>query len=332
MSSVASPGPFTSLKNDLFDAVGDATSDVFLCSPFVTNGIATSLATRASGQPQVNWRLLTRLDAASVARKVLGLQGLRALLAAGVEIRSHCNLHAKAYLVDGTLGYVGSANLTYPGLGGYDAGQNLELSVRLLVEQCAEASELLETWWQTANPVTAEALEECQAAADTMATVFVPRTSAGAEMAATAAQLLTEADTCKVWVKAIYQDGPGVEWDGESFITSSKRGRPSFVIHDLMIIYVKDAKCCNAVVEVTGDTFVNDEWQLSLGIPADRIERWPFVTPVRARLTVPLADGVSLGHFGVSGRALQGGHRRLGTDDFAAALAGLTASSVQAGS
>ena len=67
-------------------------------------------------------------------------------------------------LVDGTAGWVGSANLTASGLGG-GVRPNMEMSVPLTAAQVAQAAAIVGAWWSAAAPVTAADLAECEARA-----------------------------------------------------------------------------------------------------------------------------------------------------------------------
>lgn len=327
MAPAAAPDDLvTLLHTPLAAAVRRTKSRVDLCSPYLGAGTAVWLAA-AARRSKADWTLLTVLDPVAAAYGSLSLDGLRGLLKEGVAVRHAAGLHAKVFLVDDAAGWAGSANLTAPGLG-EALRPNLELTVALSPGQVAQASRVLRGWRAAAKQVTPAMLDECQAKA-----ALVPvRTSAppgrrGSGRAAAGNKILEDALDAGVWVKAVYQDAARADegWGPGSFVTSSKRGRPSFAVHDLLLVYAKGAKICNAVLEVDAAAYIDRDEQLDLGIPPADADRWPWITHVTARLHVPSADGVQLEELGLTGQSLQGGHCRMPTGGLAAAVRRMTA-------
>ncbi len=329
MASTGPPteGVLTRLHAPLAEAVASARAHVDLCSPFLGAGIAHWLA-RTCTTSAADWTLLTVLDPIAAAYGSLSLGGLRALAGAGVSVRHADGLHAKVFMVDRARGWVGSANLTAAGLGD-SARPNLELTVALSAGQIARTAKVLASWWSAGTPITGDILDECEAKAALVPT----RTSTPPGKGRTAAQrsaagdkVLQDALHANVWIKAVYQDAAraGAAWGPGSFVTSSKRGRPSFTDGDLLLVYVKEAKTCNAVLEVHGDTYINRSEQIAAAVPAVSADRWPWITPVKRRLHVPSSRGIALEQLGLTGRSLQGGHCRMPTGGLATAVRYMT--------
>jgi hypothetical protein len=281
------------------------------------------------------WRVVTKLDASSVAHGSLSTQGLRQLLDAGVKLRSLSNLHAKVFLSDQDFGLVGSANLTDPGLGGSGGKANIELGVLLDADQQRAATKCFDSWWDSASTITEadiKAIEEAakKLPASVSAMVAEPESAGDAmQLVERANQLLAEAGGVKVWIKAVYggEAAADLQWEDGSWFSSSKRGRPTFAVGDLVVIYSKGAQRCNAVLEVTTEARHDPDFVVSDGRPQEEGDRWPWVNEVTPRLQVPISAGVPLSQLGFTGQSLQGGHKRLGLSEFAAAVRYLAAAS-----
>jgi hypothetical protein len=136
--------------NSLHSLVASARESLWVSSPFVTSEGARVLSSCA-----VPVRLLTKATAANLASKALDAEALLALLAAGAEIRSIPNLHAKVYLVDTTSGAVTSSNLTGPGL-----FRNVEVGIRFQSEPAFSESlrALFERLWSRAGIVSSDGI------------------------------------------------------------------------------------------------------------------------------------------------------------------------------
>ena len=324
MTSSTPNGVVTLLHGPLSAALAAASGTVTLASPYLGAGTARELAALAAASP-ASWSLLTVLDPVAAAYGSLSVDGLRELAGATVNIRHAPGLHAKVSLVDGTAGWVGSANLTASGLGG-SVRPNMEMSVPLTAAQVAEAAAVVGAWWSAAAPVTAADLDECEARARLVPVRTSPPPGGGGG-AGPADGVLDDALDAGVWVKAVYQDAARADagWGTGSFVTSSKRGRPSFADGDLLVVYAKQAKVCNAVLEAVGLAYVDRAKQLAAGIPGDDADRWPWITDVDERLHVPAANGIPLADLGLTGRSLQGGHCRMPVGGLAAAVRHMTA-------
>ena len=310
--------------DELSHLLRSATHRVRLASPFITYPVAKEVAAiaRHSG---ARWTLLTALTPASVANGFLSTAGLKALIEAGVDVRSSKHLHAKAYLAD-RRGLLGSANLTRTGLG-LVPSSNLELMVDLSAEQLASAAHSLDAWWRVASRVGPGELAAAKAAARRLPVTVAPPVieDPEADDALAVGALLAEAREVGLWVKAVYGDDDSGGWEDGALIASSKKGRPKFAIGDLALIYLRDHGVCNAVVEITSDPW-NEPGELAeRQIPPAEAARWPWANDVRGRLWVPMAAGVAPDDFGIDRRGLQNGHVRIDLAEFAAAVRSLSA-------
>lgn len=324
------PAPST-LVTQAWDALAAATTaaakDVRLASPFLGPGVIAQLSNsaRTSG---ARWRVLTRLDAVSVAHGSRSTRGLRQLIAAGVELRSLANLHAKVLLADPDYCLVGSANLTDAGTGRTAGRANAELGVRLDATQRQDAMLHFDVWWQMASLISDADIAAVEAVARTLpasvSSLLVEHDSGDEELALVdrANALRSEARSVTLWLKALYRDEAAADlpWADDTWFSSSRRGRPHFAVGDLVLVYAKGARRCNAVVEVTSVARYDPAFIVSAGPPPEDADRWPWVNDVRTRLQVPISAGVPLSGLGITGQALQGGHKRLGLDEFAHAL------------
>lgn len=266
--------------------------------------------------------MLTHLNARAAAHGSLHLDGLEDLLTSGVQIRTLPRLHAKLYLVDDAVGFVGSANLTTSGLGG-DEGHNRELTIALSAEPRAAAVLQFDTWWNQGTDVTKATLRACARKAAKVRVTFTGEpTDADPGEVATADELLREAENVQVWIKAVYRDTTTADnpWSASPWFGSPDAGRPGFKPGDLVLLYAKGAKRCNAVLEVAADSRRDPDFAMAQGVPAEAAARWPWVTPITARLQVPVARGVPLERLGVTGQSLQPGHRRMPVGGLALAL------------
>lgn len=312
----------TALRRPLYEAVSDASTGVALCSPFIGPGVAARLESAAS-HGTADWRLLTYVNARAAAYGSLSLDGLERLLAKGVSIRSLPGLHAKLFLIDDSIGFVGSANLTTSGLGG-DERHNRELSVALNQRQQLAALKQFELWWGLGADVDTTTLRECRREARKVHVSLAGETpSVGNEdLLEVANDLLRVSESVQTWIKAVYRDAQTADapWSTSPWVGSPDAGRPGFAVGDLLLIYAKAAQRCNAVLQVVGVSRRDPDFALAHGISAEHAARWPWITPIEVRMQVPVASGVPLARLGVTGQSLQSGHRRMPVGGLAVAL------------
>lgn len=293
----------------LLDAARSASNRVLLTSPFLSIRVARQLAEIAESST-ASWSLLTRLDAAAAAGGYLSIDGLRALIDAGVSVRHTARLHAKVYLVDDDFALIGSANLTGPGLGSV-VNPNMEMSVRLDSASIAPASTQVKQWWEGSVAVSRKDLDDLDRRARelprTIAVTLTPELGqSGAELAELA-DLMSDARQTNLWVKAQYGQPNYDQWRSEFWFSSAAHRRPSFAPGDLVLIYSKDVHACYAIVEVIDEPRNDPRYIVERGgRPEEEATRWPWVNRTQPRL-VPTTDRVvKPADLGFTGQGLQG--------------------------
>lgn len=199
---------------------------------------------------------------------------------------------------------------------------NLELGVTLGPDQREAAAAIVAAWWDAASPVDEATLKRAEEAARALPKIIysiddLPPTAGSKSEIAT--RLLVEARDRDLWVKAVYDDGADPHWPKRAWISSSKRGRPSFEPGDLVLIYARGLHRCNAIVEVTSTSRFDPDFVESEGYPRENAERWPWVNDVTGLLAVDPPEAVPPAIVGFSAQGLQGGHKRLDLAQFAAA-------------
>lgn len=303
------------------EMLATAKDEVRLSSPYLSLPVAQKLAALASSS-SASWSFPTALDPFAIANGYLSVQGLAALLDAGVMVRTAESLHAKVYLAD-DVGVVGSANLTMSGLGA-GVNSNLELSVGLRATQVAAAKQVFLQWWRGARVVDHQSLKLAKAAAGDVLGVVPPKSASGGdddEMTRKAVALLGEARRVNLWVKAHYGDDAAHDWFAEhSWIASSRGKRPSFKVGDLVLIYAGDLHACYAIVQITSEARYDPGALRDGGYSHEDSRRWSWVNTVEGRLQVGALAAVSPSDLGFTGRGLRNGHRRIDLTEFAAAV------------
>lgn len=298
----------TDLHRVLVDRLAAAESRVTLCSPFIGAEPAGHIAA-AAGNARADWRLLTVLNARNAAYGSLSLDGLRAMADAGVDIRHLSRLHAKVFLADDGVGYLGSANLTRAGLGLGDA-PNYEMSAEMTPEQRVAAAAVLAGWWEMAVPVTADMIEKCRAEAARVPVLpdeLPDGDSMPVDRAEIAASLSAECGRARAFVKALYEP-LGTSDGGDTWFQSVHRWTPSFEVGDFVALYERAHGCCTTVVQVSGDSRRDPQFIVDQGHSPESAGHWPWVTPVRLRLRVSPSSGVPLSLLGRNAAGLQRGH------------------------
>src|SRR4051794_6267751 len=135
-------------------ALRGARESVSIASPFLSHEVAAYLVRAADeGAPAVR-RMVTALNPRAVEGGYLDPDGIEEFVAAGFELRSLKNLHAKVLITDSLWGLIGSGNLTGAG----SNGGNAELGIILTPEQAKEAQKLFNRWWNDAKRLDLEYL------------------------------------------------------------------------------------------------------------------------------------------------------------------------------
>jgi hypothetical protein len=103
----------------LFGAIADAKDEVLIVSPYIKFGIATKVR-GASSRPDIRFRTITRFKEGDFAAGASDIDAVWSLShiggGLGYEARFNNILHAKIYIIDSTLAFIGSSNLTFSGL------------------------------------------------------------------------------------------------------------------------------------------------------------------------------------------------------------------------
>ncbi|WP_168217853.1 phospholipase D-like domain-containing protein [Occultella kanbiaonis] len=298
-------------------AVGAARESVLLASPYLGGRVAGDLAVIAKSSA-ASWRLLTDLSPIAIAYGSLNTEGLLALLRSGVKVRSLRRLHAKVTLCDGGFGLIGSANLTSPGLG-VASPSNFEIGVLLSADQRTSARTVFDTWWDDAVGVDQRAIKDAEAAARLLPKPVRERTRGRASKTGSvlANTLMAEARDRGLWVKAVDHSEP---WKRGFWFSNSSRGQPRFRVGDLVLMYAKDLRACNAIVEVLEESRNDPPYMERSGASSYEAHRWPWVSNVKPRLNIPEAEAIPLAELGATPKALQNGYKRLDLAQFTAAL------------
>ena len=144
----------------LEDVISSATSELLLCSPYFS--AAGIERVQAAVDSRVSITFATRLSpsdwvsGASSPNDLLRFYDHFQSAASGIVLYIHQSLHAKAYIADRRLGFLGSANLTDGGF-----RHNFELSVSLTETQCSQVvSIVLQELNERARILSADKLRE----------------------------------------------------------------------------------------------------------------------------------------------------------------------------
>lgn len=309
----------------LWDAMSHVDGDVVLTSPYLSYDICQEVASAATDSSR-SWRLVTTLDASAVAGGYLSIQGLKALLGAGVDVVHTDRLHAKCFVI-GSRAMLGSANLTGAGLGNR-ADPNHELGVELDPAQTRQALEVIGGW--PSQEVTLSDLYRLENAAKDLTKVSLQRPGEPLDSSSAlhlAERLLMDARDPQrtLWLKLEYGAPKLSGWSGTSYFASSGKGRPRFRPGDLVFVCAKETYDCYAVVEVTEEAeFQPDDYANAVAIDRpDDLDRWPWVNRTVSRLVPAELPELKLDELRPKGQGLRNGHVRLTFDQFTAGVRAL---------
>ena len=124
-----------------------AKHELVIVSPWIQHA-ALSYILPPSRARRLTLRVLTVGDLEDFITGSSSLEALEYLAGMGAEVRLAANLHAKAYVADGTRAVITSANLTRPGLH-TNAEIGIVLEGPMLVKQVQEA---IQEWFEKARP------------------------------------------------------------------------------------------------------------------------------------------------------------------------------------
>lgn len=288
-------------RDDLIESVRRARRRAWLTSPFLSRSVAELVASAAEFSPARDLRLITALGADAVKRGVLSVAGLELLRAAGFELRSIPNLHAKATVIDDDWGLAGSGNLTASGLGA-KAGGNVELGVVLTRPQVAAATRHFKDWWESAEPILDADLVHYgrwtpkrgspQAAGREPGQVHgkpIP-IGDGRELSRLRAERSPRDPDRRYWLKMLYYDERDLDrwWEEMTWVSDVHRRRksdnepllrPTYKKRDLLVLYLVGA-ACPAIAEVKKEPEFNPRRVARESSRSDA-KRWGWLTEVR---------------------------------------------------
>lgn len=330
-------------RDDVIESVRRARQRTWLTSPFLSASIAELIADAATFSGASDLRLITALGDDAVRRGVLSVKGLEVLHAAGFELRSVPNLHAKAAVVDEDWGLAGSGNLTVSGLGA-QANGNVELGVVLDRKQVSSAARHFKNWWKSATPIRGKDLARYRRWEPRQATKGQSGRNHGSvhgspiplppgrELERFEAENYPRRSDRGYWLKMLYYDERDLDrwWEEMTWVSDVHRRRksddepllcPSYQAGDLLVLYLV-GQGCPAIAEVkTEPKFDPDRVQRQANRSDAR--RWGWLTEVRIvhRHKTGLDDAPTLQDLGISpGSVRQHGHIRISAEAYARAL------------
>ncbi len=287
---------------------------VSIAAPFLSLPVA-QLMVRATrfGSPSER-RFLTALTEPAIDGGYLDPWAIEVFLGE-FEVRSLLNLHAKAVLVDGEWGLIGSGNLTEAG----SNGGNAELGVVLSAGQAADASDIFEKWWKTAEEIDPDYVKHLRnrIRGRPPARDRRKRGQGGffPEEPGHALDLYrSDPRRSGYWLKIMHHTAERAKsstWKRTRWVTDvhadspkSSQRKPNYAVGDLLVIYLarrngssESRRACPAILRVTGAPRPNTE-PLAERADSDE-ERWAWKTPVEYVAATPLKTAPTLEDIGV---------------------------------
>lgn len=104
------------LEGHLFDALSKGEKRIILISPYIGFEMASRLLAYKNNNDQVSIKIITTFNRQNFIDGASSLNGLKILVAMGVEVYALKGLHTKMYLIDDVYCLTGSANFTSNGL------------------------------------------------------------------------------------------------------------------------------------------------------------------------------------------------------------------------
>lgn len=335
-------------RDDLIESIRRARRRAWLTSPFLSNAIAKLIAEAAKFSGARDLRFITALGADPVRRGVLSLGGLKTLHAAGFELRSVPNLHAKTALIDDGWGLAGSGNLTISGLGTQNGG-NVELGVVLSRAQISAAARHFRRWWNSAEPILEDDLADYgrwtpqRGSGQTSAKDRDPvhgtpiLASAGRELSRLRAERKSQKSDRGYWLKMLYYDERNLDrwWEEMTWVSDVHRLRkgdgepllrPSYRVGDLLVLYLV-GQACPAIAEVKRRP-VFDPARVERDSNRSDANRWGWLTEVRVihKTAEGLEGAPDLDWLQVNPSSVrQHGHIQISRDVYARALKAINA-------
>lgn len=104
------------LEKYLFDVLSEGKKTIVLISPYIGFEMASKLLAYKNKHDGLSIKIITTFNRQSFIESASSLNGLKILVAKGVEVYALKGLHTKMYLIDDTYCLTGSANFTSNGL------------------------------------------------------------------------------------------------------------------------------------------------------------------------------------------------------------------------
>jgi hypothetical protein len=323
----------TSLK-DMAIACRQAESSVDLATPFLSADVAAFLTRACDASQAKQRRFLTASNTAAIEGGYLDSDGVAEFAAAGFEIRSVRNLHAKILLTDDRWGLVGSGNLTVAGAN----GGNAELGVALNATQTLAAREQhFERWWVAGEPIDLQWMRAIERRRKRSPQRRRREGRGGlfeGEEGVDLRSFRRERNGSGYWLKILYSTQARMTarhwrrrmWVSDRHTERSNGGvplrRPSYKVGDHLVIYVTrgERQACPAVVRVAEEP-VFDPALVAREVSAADAQKWSWVTWVEPVASTALAQAPTLAQIGVSSQSVrQQGHIHLSRQEYLRAL------------
>ncbi len=334
LTTPARPGELLGVGlDDLVAALRVARKSVAIATPFLSHQVAALLVRATEQGGARDRRFLTALTAGAVEGGYLDPDGVEEFVAAGYEVRSLRNLHAKALFAD-VWGLVGSGNLTVRG----SNGGNAELGVVLSPAQVKRAVvEHFNPWWKAAEELDLKYLRSLRKRKRPASPERRQREGKGGlfktDVGEELGSFVDDPTRGGYWLKVMYGSSnrtKAVHWKGPSWVSDrhttrasdgTPLGRPTYRLGDHLVIYLsRQGRACPAVVRVTTEPKFDLDRVRREGELGDD-ERWGWLTEVEGVAATDLTKAPGLDDIGVNPRSVrQHGHIRLSHGQYRAAL------------
>ncbi len=332
--SPAAPGSLVgSSLGDLASAIAGAKQSVALATPFLSSRVAWHLVRAADEGGASKRRFLTALNVAAVEGGYLDPNGVEAFVAAGFDVRSLRNLHAKAAVVDDRWELVGSGNLTVAG----SNGGNSELGVVLTPPQARAArADFFDPWWEAAEPLDMSYLRSLRTRKRPRSPERRQRQGQGgffkAPLGIDLDSETLDAKSSGYWLKIMYGTPERIAasyWRRLAWISdrhTMREGqpirRPTYQVGDHLVVYLSRGhrRACPAILRVK-KLPVFDPERVRRETNAHDAEKWAWVTEVQVVAVADLDRAPTLSDIGVpSASVRQHGHIHLSPERYRRAL------------
>jgi hypothetical protein len=316
---------------DMMTALRYATASVSIATPFLTRSVAGHLVRAADEGAAAQRRVITALNDGAVLGGYLSIDGIEEFVAAGFEVKSLRNLHAKVLIVDAEWALIGSGNLTEAGAN----GGNAELGVVLGAEQAHDAQYLFfDRWWQAAESLDLAYMRNLRKREQPKAPERQRRKGRGGIYRPTPEvdlpDLRKSTRESGYWLKTQYYSDDRAQaryWKGRTWVsdrhTERPNGgepleRPTYKEGEHLVIYLTRGprRGCPAIVRVVAPPEYDPDLVAEEDSP-ESAERWAWVTWVDVLSAIDLSDAPQLGDLGIAPRSVgQHGHIHISREQY----------------